>query len=392
MFSMNHKIIYHFKHTALILLIHAFLINCNPVGKQSDLTLATQYQYKLQTVLNNILFQHQGVGGVLGLQFSDGSIFIDSTGWANLDPTNPTLMSTDNHFRMGSITKTFIGTAILLLVQQEKLNLSDTIEEWLPNLIPNGSQITIRMLLNHTSGLFDFTWSEELYIDPYINDLSSPWAPLRLIEIATHYGPVAEPGEVAIYCNTNYVLLGLIIEAAALQDAENFIYEEILKPLNLTGTIFPTSPPMPTPYTHGYLDLDENGMLTPDEDVTIQHPSAIWTAGAMISTPKDLLKWIYELNNSQLLTDTLQAERLAFETEIHGTSGNYFGLGIAKLDDGIGHTGSLPGYQSIIMKFRETYFVIYTNNYLLGDTAVNITNKIYAAAVKTIYPDAEVDI
>ncbi len=350
-------------------------------------SLAGHYGDDLQAALQNTLDAYHGPGAVLAVNFNDGSTWIGSAGVAQLPDES---LSAAYHFRMGSVTKTFTGEAVLLLAQNGALTLDDTLDMWLGQLVPDGEGITVHNLLDHTSGLFDFTWSED-YLDKILENPTGVWLPEELVAIANENGPIAAPGEAAVYCNTNYVLLGLIIEAASGQKAEAFIAENLLEPLALTETSFPTTAEIPAPYTHGYLDVNGDGLFTADEDYSAQHPSAIWTAGAMISTPADLLVWLAELNDSTLLDERFQAERLNFARQVDGFPAGYFGLGIVKLDGGVGHTGALMGYQTVILRYRDADFVVYGNGYLTSE-GVNITNKIYQAAVEVVYPGSDVEI
>ncbi|HPQ71101.1 MAG TPA: serine hydrolase domain-containing protein [bacterium] len=369
----------------ILLLTAAVALGCDANDYTS---LAGHYGDDLQAALQNTLDAYHGPGAVLAVSFNDGSSWIGTAGVAQLPDE---AMSAADHFRMGSVTKTFTGEAVLLLAQSGALTLEDTLDVWLGRLVPDGEGITVRNLLDHTSGLFDFTWSEEDYVDRILENPTGVWLTEELIAIANENGPIAAPGEAAVYSNTNYVLLGLIIEAVSGQKAEAFIADNILTPLALDETTFPTTAAMPAPYTHGYLDVNGDGLFTADEDFTAQHPSAIWTAGAMISTPADLLVWLAELNDSTLLDEQTQAERLNFARQVDGFPAGYFGLGIVKLDGGVGHTGALMGYQTVILRYRDADFVVYSNGYLTSE-GVNITNKIYAAAVEVVYPGSNVEI
>ena len=355
---------------------------------EESLTRAEHLGPSLRKALVETLQETAVPDAVLGVRFEDGSLWMGAEGLARLGES-PEPMRSDLHFRMGSITKTFTGTAILMLVGEGVLSLEDKVETWLPGLIPGGDAITLRMLLEHSSGLYDFTWSEEGYIDPFLSDLNRVWTPGELVDLAVSEGPLSPPGAVGVYSNTNTILLGMVLEAASGQEAECFLEDRIIKPLGLKGTTFPRDAELPPPYAAGYLDLNGDGVFLPEEETTRQHPSSIWTAGALVSTPGDLLLWLDELLSGTLLTPELQAERLAFDRPIEGYPSGRFGLGIALLDGGIGHTGAVPGYQSIVMRYRQTGFVVWSNGYLTGEGAVNAANRIYAAAVKVVYPDAD---
>ncbi len=349
---------------------------------------ACRYGSALRQALNDVLLQYNGPGAVLAVRFDDGSVWSGAAGTACIGTVPAAPLTTSHRFRIGSVTKTFTGTAVLLLAEQGVLDLADTVDAWLPGIVPDGDALTVRMLLTHSSGLFDYTWDDD-FLDRYTDNLTKAWTSDELIRIAASYDPIAEPGGEGIYSNTNYVLLGRIIEAAAGQPVEDFIYGSILEPLGLAETGFPVTSEFSGKHAHGYLDLNGDGLFTADEDVTAQHPSALWAAGAMLSTPADILRWIDELTDSTLLGDDLQAERLAFDVPILGDPSGFFGLGVASLDGATGHTGALPGYQTMLFRFRDTDFAVYCTGYLTAEDSVNIAFEIYRAALQTVFPDKQ---
>src|SRR6266566_2076133 len=135
-----------------------------------------------------------------------------TAGRANLETKTP--MRATDRFRIGSVTKSFVATVALQLVGERKLALGDTVERWLPGLVPNGKAITVRELLNHTSGLFDLT-NDEGFIARILWKPTEVWTPRRLVRIATAHQPLFAPGPRWSYSNTGYLLLGLVIEAAS---------------------------------------------------------------------------------------------------------------------------------------------------------------------------------
>jgi len=121
-------------------------------------------------------------------------------------------MRDDDRFRIGSITKTFVSTVVLQLVAERQSSLADSVQRWLPGIVPNDSDITVRQLLNHTSGLFDFTEDPRL-LAPYATDPGHFWPPQGLVGLATSHPPLFAPGTNWSYSNTNYIVLGLVIES-----------------------------------------------------------------------------------------------------------------------------------------------------------------------------------
>jgi D-alanyl-D-alanine carboxypeptidase len=146
-------------------------------------------------------------GGVLLVRRGD-QVNVAATGLAQKSPPRP--MRPDLRFRIGSITKTFVATVVLQLDAEQDLSLDDSVDHWLPGLVPRGKGITVRMLLNHTSGIPDY-FLYQPNLDVYAKDRAHYWPPRQLIRSAWSASPVSPPGDFS-YSNTNYLLLGEIVE------------------------------------------------------------------------------------------------------------------------------------------------------------------------------------
>jgi D-alanyl-D-alanine carboxypeptidase len=369
---------------AYVTCVLAFVILCTACTPDK----AAHHSPALQQILEDTLAAYNGPGAVMAVRFDDGTTWVGAAGTAQIGTSQP--LTPAHRFRIGSVTKTFTAGAVLQLAGNGTLSLDDTVDDWLPGMLPRGDTITIRMLLNHSAGLFDYSW-DEWFLDCYTDNLTQTWAPESLIGIATAYDPVAEPGATGIYSNTHYVVLGSIIEAASGLTVEKFITDAILAPLGLVHTSFPTTADISDPFARGYLDLNGDGLFSADEDVTDQHPGAFWTAGAILSTPEDLLLWLDELFSGTLLDDSLQAERLTFDVPMSGGGpDDFFGLGIATMGGSVGHTGALPGYQTMLFRYRNTDFAVYCNGYLTANDSVNIAAEIYQAARQVLFPELSI--
>src|SRR4051794_32836862 len=147
-------------------------------------------------------------GAIALVRDGDESVGLAS-GYRDLEQKEP--MRPTDRFRVGSVTKTFVATAALELVGEGKLGLDDTVERWLPGLVPNGPKITVRELLNHTSGIFDFT-NDRGFIARVLWKPAEAWTPRQLIRTGTAHRPLFAPGATWSYSNTGYILLGLIVE------------------------------------------------------------------------------------------------------------------------------------------------------------------------------------
>ena len=235
-----------------------------------------------------------------------------------------------DHFRAGSITKTFIATVVLQLAAEHRLSLSDTVEQHLPGLVrgagdDDGRTLTLRALLTHTSGLYDFTADTKGVV---------PVTPLQAIRIAlTH--PPGHRGRFS-YSNTNYVLLGLVIKQVTGRSYAAEAERRIIAPLGLTGTSFPGSrTSLPSPHGRAY--------TADGTDVTELDPQVAGAAGELVTTLADLDRFYAALLGGELLTSHWLREMRDTRTA-HGSYG--MGLFPVKLPCGItvwGHNGRITG-------------------------------------------------
>jgi D-alanyl-D-alanine carboxypeptidase len=267
-----------------------------------------------------------------------------AAGRARLEPAQA--MAPAARFRVGSVTKTFIATVALMQEQLGHLSLDDTVEHWLPGLVPGGRRITLRMLLNHTSGLYNYT-DDRGFVARYQADPTQGWAPRQLVALAAAHRPLFPPGRRWSYSNTNYIVAGMLIEKATGQNIHRMVRERIIDPLHLTGTSFPAHDRgIDGFYAHGYLPPSPRD---PDyTDVSRAAPSLAWTAGAVISTVDDLRTFYRALLGGRLLHAAQLHEML---TTVPVTPVFAYGLGIFSVltPCGLlwGHDGDIPGYHTM---------------------------------------------
>jgi D-alanyl-D-alanine carboxypeptidase len=260
-------------------------------------------------------------------------------------------MRVTDRFRVGSVTKTFVSTVVLQLVGEGRLSLDDTVERWLPGLVPNGQRVTIRQLLSHTSGLYDYTQDPSV-LKPYLRGhLRVVRAPRTLVARAMKHRPLFTPGAEWSYSNTGYILLGLILEAAGGDSLGAQLQQRIFTPLGLRRTTFDTSPRISGRHAHGYFALGKRAL----RDVSVFSPSFAWAAGAIVSTADDLARFYRALLQGRLLRpDLLDAMKT---TVAMGPPRESYGLGLWKTRSmGLspmnklacgsvwGHDGDFPGY------------------------------------------------
>ncbi|AIV38895.1 peptidase [Streptomyces sp. CCM_MD2014] len=269
-----------------------------------------------------------------------------------------------DRYRVGSITKTFVATVVLQLEAEGRLSLDDTVDEWLPGVVEgngnHGDRITLRQLLNHTSGIHNYTADEEFvrtYFarDGFLEHRYDTVTPRQLVAIATAHEPDFEPGTDWRYSNTNYILAGMVIEEATGRPYAEEVRRRIIDPLKLRATSVPgTRVTLPRPSSRAYSKLAETA-TGPTYDVTRLNPSLAGSSGEMISDSADLNRFYTALLRGRLLP----AEQLAeMTTTVPAMPGASYGLGLIKreLDCGVtvwGHGGGIHGSSSEAVTTRD---------------------------------------
>ncbi|MFF1956305.1 serine hydrolase domain-containing protein [Streptomyces sp. NPDC058220] len=307
---------------------------------------------RLQDNVNTIL--RTGSVGVLAQSTGPHGTRYATAGKAN--KTTGRAVNPNDGFRIGSATKTYVATVILQLVGEGRLSLDDTVDHWLPAVVSgngnDGTKITVRQLLQHTSGLFDYIndFPEVSSVDGYQADRYTTWTPEQLVAIAMRHEPDFASGATWEYSNTNYILAGMIIEKATGHSWQQEVTRRILRPLHLRRTLAPTTDPhIPGDHLHGYSNFYETG---PTIDVTDLNPSAADAAGGMISTTADLARFYSALLGGKLLRPAQLAEMKttvrAPALDVLGPGASY-GLGLTRISLSCGgayygHGGDLPGY------------------------------------------------
>lgn len=222
-----------------------------------------------------------------------------------------------DRFRIGSTTKTFTAIVVLQLAAERRLRLDDPVERWLPGVVQghghDGSQITIRQLLNQTSGIFNYAMAPEAlsrFTGPaFLQHRYDSYRPEQLVQIAMSHPPTFEPGTSWAYSNTNYILAGMIIQRVTGRTFADQVSRRIIGPLGLTGTSVPgDDPALPSPHGRHYSKLGLPDPDAPVYDVTEMNPSTAWAAGGMISTAPDLNRFFSALLGGRLLPPDQQRE------------------------------------------------------------------------------------
>ncbi|MBF9067015.1 serine hydrolase domain-containing protein [Streptacidiphilus fuscans] len=305
----------------------------------------------LATVLHTATTQAVADGYPAAIAYArrGGTSAMAAAGLADLATGRPA--QPNDRFRIASNTKSFVATVLLQLVGEHRLGLDDSVARWLPGVVAghgnDGRRITVRELLDQTSGIYDPT-TDPAFFAPYLqrHDMDYVYTPRRVVAEAAAHPPLFAPGTRWNYSNTNYLLAGLVIEAVTGRSAGQEITDRILRPLGLTHTTLPlTDPRIHGRHLHGY-DLAHH-------DVTVFSPSYDWTAGAMISTLGDLGTFDRALFAGRLLP---AAEQRALETvpDVPGDDGYALGVTRAAVDCGAGRQAAVwetdgggPGFTSI---------------------------------------------
>ena len=241
-----------------------------------------------------------------------------------------------------------MATVALQLVAEGKLSLSDSVERWLPGLLSYGARVTVRQLLNHTSGVPDYVQAP--FTELYSGNRFRSWRPRELVGLVASEPPDFPPGSEWSYSNTGYVLAGMIIERVTGRDLGRELERRIFRPLGLRETYFPVDFPfLLWPHPSGYsLDFDDAGMPIEGRllDFTVYNPSLAWAAGNIDSDMDDIARFYRALLGGRLLPRAQLAEMKTLSEIVPGVASYGLGLFVFETSCGAiwGHGGSIPGF------------------------------------------------
>jgi len=297
-----------------------------------------------------------GITGVQGFTRVGNHTTTARSGVANIETSSP--VPVNGHFRMGSDTKTFVAVTLLQLVGEKRLSLEDPVDRWLPGVVSgngnDGSKITVRQLLQHTSGIPDYADYVALTQSPkgFRAHRFDHYDAQDLVALAMKHPSLFAPGTRWSYSNTNYVLAGMIINKVTGHSWAQEVRARILLPLKLRQTYFPgDNPTIRGPHTEGYNQFAPEGSLV---DTTDFNPTIADAAGALVSTPTDVARFWQALQSGRLLApaqlaqmhQTIPAPEIA-----DALPGARYGLGIYRVDDSCGgywtHPGNVPGMTTL---------------------------------------------
>ena len=332
-------------------------VSCKEGVVDPHLTVfSTENLIKLQAAADNVITKYNAPGFVAYISVAgEGELFI-TRGVSNLTTSEP--MNPANYFRIACITKTFITEAVLILADEGKIDLNKSISSYLPELkVPSDEIITVRMLGNMTSGLFDYS-KDPVFVEQYYQTNGEKiYSPEELVATSIKHPLNFIPGSKYEYSNTNTIILGLLIKKVTGKTVDQILSEKIFQPLGIAKTYWPHSRFLPYPYSHGY--SAKTGSLL---DVTNWSPSWGDAAGILISNFFDLNIWVQEIYERNLLSEVTKGERFNWVDQ-DGSGKNFYSFGLMKFNNWIGHTGIIEGYNSVIFYNQEKQITIiaYTN-------------------------------
>ncbi|MCT4351979.1 beta-lactamase family protein [Streptomyces sp. Je 1-79] len=304
----------------------------------------------LQRELNELVRTAGGPPGVIALLRRGDRTAVYRAGVADTRTGRPP--RTTDHMRIASVAKAFSGAVALRLVDRQRLDLDDTIGERLPSLPSAWHRVTLRQLLNHTSGLPDFS-TAPAFLDILREDPRHRFDSRRLLEFVAEKDLDFPPGSRYAYSNSDNIAVALMAEAATGQRYERLLEQLVYRPLDLRQTSLPEGYRLPRPYLHGY---DVTPPAPPEDISEVLSASGVWASGGIVSTPKDLNAFARAWAGGRgfLSEETRRSQRTFIPgaaSEPAGPGANAGGLAIfrytTRCGTVYGHTGNFPGYTQL---------------------------------------------
>lgn len=316
--------------------------------------------------------------------------------------------SVRDYFRIGSNTKSMISAVIVQLAQEKLIDLKDPVSKYIEG-VPNGYNITIDLLMKNRSGLYNYLESPKFAKAFDINPLKV-WTPSELLGLAFENPVQFAPNARFDYCNTNFILLGLIAEKIDKKPLYKIFKDRLFIPLNMKHTYLPNDSDntLPEPYSHGYAygksahvlthkvysakmqQEIEQGKIKP-KDYTIQNASWSWAAGGVVSTAEDLAIWIGGLSEGKLFNQEFYNKWLASPEWVDANNKVMkYGYGFLTLDNGTDifyfHNGELPGFNSyMIYNLNKKQSIIIWSNLTVSKLAVPAADMMKTAIYNVLY-------
>lgn len=364
------------RHISILLVVASVLLplQCRKadIGHTSDCSFSPATGHPKAAVYQAVLDKYvaRGLPGISALVRDDYGLWVGSSGKADISKNidmHPCTVS-----KACSITKTFVGTLTLKLVEQGQFGLDDPVSKWVPaevsEHVKNVRESTVRMLLNHTSGIAELIEDQAFYL-AILNEPDRKWTPDDLIRFVYDDDPMFPPGADADYSNTNFLLLAMVIEKATGQDHAQLLRDMVIQPLHLGNTYYYWHDPLPDNTAQGYFDLYNNGTIL---NVTNYNTGSGNGYGGLYSNVYDLQTFIEALVRDKTL---LQPETLAqMQTLTDSVEGSSRRNGLGIIQDFFGrdkpgewawgHRGRDLGYTADMDWFpNQDYTMVYFVNY-----------------------------
>lgn len=327
-------------------IVSAVVILAASMGTATSAAAAPSTPADVQRGLEQLVEAPGGPPGAIATMYRDGKLTVLRAGRA--DVKRKGAPKATDHMRIASVAKAFSGAVALNLVRAGKLGLDDTIAQRLAGMPAAWSAVTVRQMLNHTSGLPDYTQSKG-FAKQAEKDPRGFVSPQKIISWVRADPLEFAPGSRYEYSNTDNIVVGLIAEAVSGETYGEALKQIVFGPAKLSQTSFPTKVALPKPFIHGYL-VSPGEM--PEDATTLLSPSGAWASGAIVSTPKDLNTFIRSYLGLKFFDRDQQVQQMRFvpggESSPPGPGKNSAGLALfrykTKCGTVYGHTGNFPGY------------------------------------------------
>jgi D-alanyl-D-alanine carboxypeptidase len=335
------------------------LVVLGGIGSTADATTArpsppAAADAALDRAIDQLVAAPSGPPGVAVVVQRASEIRLHGAGLAVVAPaTRPGL---DDHMRLASVSKAFNGAAALALVRDGALSLNDTIGARLPSLPSTWGRVTLAQLLNHTSGLPDFSQSKFFQHALAASLLSAP-PPVQLLSFVATEPLAFRPGSRFAYSNSDNIVVGLMIEAVSGRSYGAVLQEQVYGPLGLTRTSLPSDATIPNPFIHGYALAPGQA---PEDASEAFAAGWTWASGGIVSTPADADRFIRQYATGATTDRATLAKQFRFvagNSEPPGPGVNAAGLGIFRYQTSCGtvygHTGNTAGYTQFVAATRD---------------------------------------
>jgi D-alanyl-D-alanine carboxypeptidase len=312
-------------------------------------TAAPSGDQALQRQLDAFVHRSGGPPGAVAVLRTEKGTRVVRAGVADVRTDRPP--DPDDHMRIASTAKAFSGAVALTLVDRGTLRLDDTLRKRLPRLPAAWGAVTLRQLLNHTSGLPDYSRSAG-FVDALRADPHHHFDSRRLLDHVADEPLLFKPGTQYRYSNSDNIAVALMAEAATRTPYEDLLRTLVDAPLRLDSTSLPQGYRMPKPYLHGY---DVSTPASPEDVSEVIGMSGVWASGGIVSTPADMTRFIRGYASGRLYGRTVvqqQRQWVAGASEPAGPGRNSAGLAVFRYETRcgvvLGHTGNTLGYTQLI--------------------------------------------